>query len=185
MAEIWKSLKGIVEYGDSYEVSNLGNVRSIDRYVNSRHGQRFVKGIIMSPSDEKGGYKKVRLKDSSKAKNYRIHRLVALAFIMNPNEFPEVNHKDGNKHNNSVSNLEWSTRSENMNHAYKEGLAKGHNGGNNKNIVMINKDTDEIIRKYDSIKEASIDNEISLHAISMCLNGRSKTSGGYKWKFCD
>ncbi|QIW89817.1 HNH endonuclease [Bacillus phage Izhevsk] len=173
-------MKGIVEYGDSYEVSNLGNVRSIDRYVNSRHGQRFVKGITMSPSDEKGGYKKVRLKDSSKVKNYRVHRLIALAFLPNPNNLPEVNHKDGNKNNNSVENLEWSSRSDNVQHAFDNGLKTP----TVKKVDKIDIITGEVICTYESLKDASKDVGLKgTTGITKALKKETQSAGGFKWAY--
>lgn len=119
-------MSGIVEFGQHYEVSNFGRVRSVDRYVNGGHNnKRFCKGQILNLSREKGGYLKVRFKEKQIGRNYRVHILVAKAFIPNPENKLEVNHKDGDKHNNHVDNLEWSTRSENMKHAYDNGLLTG------------------------------------------------------------
>lgn len=114
--EIWKDIKG---YEGKYQVSNLGNVKSLKRFVNHWQGglrlvnERLLKSFI------KQGYMYV---DLGNRKQCRIHRLVAEAFITNVDNKPEVNHEDGNKLNNHVSNLEWATHSENMKHSYKTGL---------------------------------------------------------------
>ena len=110
MEEIWKPLKGIVKNGDNYEVSSMGRVRN------------KTKGNILVPNEQKTGYVAVTLYLSSKGKLHLIHRLVALAFIPNPEEKPQVNHKNGVKNDNELGNLEWVTRSENQNHAYSTGL---------------------------------------------------------------
>ena len=112
MKEMWKDIKG---YEGSYQVSNLGNVKSLNR--------RWVKKEeFLTQSLTKDGYCKVRLFNKSKGKTARVHRLVAEAFIPNSKNKPTVNHKDGNKLNNKVDNLEWLDRHEQLKHAYKLGL---------------------------------------------------------------
>lgn len=118
MTEIWKSVKG---YEELYEVSNLGNVRSLDRVIKSRHnGTTIRKGRVLIPFyEEKKGYYQVRLSKNGKNKTFRIHRLVALAFLENPFNCTDVNHKDEVKTNNKVDNLEWCTRKYNNNYGTK------------------------------------------------------------------
>lgn len=111
MNETWKSLKGIVENGDNYEVSTYGRVRN------------FITGRVLKPGSLRKGYQGVRLSKDGTTKNYTVHRLVALAFIPNPEGKPEVNHINGNeKNNNRVDNLEWVTSAENKRHAISTGL---------------------------------------------------------------
>lgn len=110
MEEIWKPLKGIVQNGDNYEVSSLGNIRNVR------------KGNILKLGYFRTGYVSVSLNQDSKAKKYSVHRLVALAFIPNPENKPQVNHKNGVKDDNRLVNLEWMTQSENQIHAYAQGL---------------------------------------------------------------
>lgn len=112
--EIWKSISG---YEGLYEVSNLGNVRSIDRVVQSRWGDCKIKGRTLKPGITKQGYFIVVLSKSGVMTALRKGRLVALAFIPNPENKPEVNHKKGIKTDDRVSALEWSTSSENIIHA--------------------------------------------------------------------
>jgi predicted DNA-binding protein YlxM (UPF0122 family) len=152
MQEIWKSLKGIVEYGDYYEVSNLGRVRSVDRRVNSRNGKRLVKGQILKQQVDKYGYMRVYCYLNGKGRNYQVHRLVALSFIPNLENKPQVNHKDGNKQNNHIDNLEWSTNKENMKHAFSIGLNEGIKGEENVNAKLTENDVVNIYNLYKTNK---------------------------------
>ena len=109
MQEIWKDIRGYEGY---YQVSNFGNVRSMDR-VDSYC--RNLKGRILKLSN--GIYKSVTLSINNVCKNYNVHRLVAEAFIPNPDNLPCINHKDEDKHNNNVNNLEWCTYGYNNNYS--------------------------------------------------------------------
>ncbi|QIW89920.1 HNH endonuclease [Bacillus phage Izhevsk] len=168
--ENWKSLKGIVENGDSYEVSNLGNVRSIDR-LDSRGCNR--KGKLMKPKTSKKGYIEVTLTKNNKGKTYKMHRLVALAFIPNIENKPEVNHKDGNKGNNKMGNLEWSTPLENISHAIKNGLSK-KSGEDNDNSTLTEVDVRKIREMYATkeyiLKEIADIYGVSFQHISAIVN---------------
>lgn len=114
--EIWKDIKG---YDGLYQVSNFGNVRSKDRQVvNHKSGStRICEGMLMTAWDSGNGYLVVRLNRQGKKKNHYIHRLVAAAFLENPDNKKCVNHIDFDRHNNNVSNLEWCTHKENVNHS--------------------------------------------------------------------
>ena len=115
MDELWKD---IPNYEGYYEVSSLGNFRAKDRYIDSRWGgKRLYHGKPLLTELMEDGYSRIVLMKDGKKKRYMTHRLVALAFIPNPNNLPQVNHLDGNRHNNVVSNLEWCTQSENEIHA--------------------------------------------------------------------
>lgn len=116
MVELWRYVKG---YEGKYIVSNLGNVMSIPHnYTDKLNREFIIDGRTLTKTDDGRGYDRVRLGD----KQYRIHRLVAEAFIPNPLNLSEVNHKDGNKKNNCVENLEWVTHQENIIHAVETGL---------------------------------------------------------------
>lgn len=184
MQEIWKSLKGIVEYGDYYEVSNLGRVKSVDRVVCCGNGFKRINGRMRKLKTEKNGYTSISLSYNGKSKTYKVHRLVALAFIHNPENKPEVNHKDGNKSNNLASNLEWVTVSENTQHAYDNGLAKGRNGETHHNSILKEEDVLEIIGLWESgkytKKEISKKFNISHMAVIRILNGDRWSYLGYK-----
>lgn len=123
MQEVWKPVVG---YEGLYEVSNMGEVRGLPRTVLTQKGwYQHVKGITLRQKNTKDGYKEVTLLKGSKPKSIRAHRVVAFAFLGAPSSPDlEVNHKDGNKQNNCVSNLEWVTSSENQKHAYRMGLQK-------------------------------------------------------------
>jgi hypothetical protein len=113
--EEWRS---IPNYEGIYEVSSLGRVRSIDRTTTTPDGRSWrTKGRILVQGKTKDGYKKIMLSKSNKVKSFLVHRLVAVCFIDNPEGKETVNHKDGDKSNNTPENLEWMSHKENMNHA--------------------------------------------------------------------
>lgn len=118
MEEQWKPITG---YEGLYEVSNLGNVRSLDRRTRAKNNSTMLrKGCILIPFyEEKKGYYQVTLNKDGKKKHHRVHRLVASAFLENPFNYTDVNHKDENKTNNHVDNLEWCTRKYNNNYGTK------------------------------------------------------------------
>jgi len=162
--EIWKDVVG---FEGMYEVSNFGNIKSCERItirVFKNHQSRLpVKEKILSPIfNKKNGYLRVSLS----AKLYQVHTIVAEAFLPNPEDKPTVNHIDLNKKNNSLSNLEWATRSEQTKHAYKMG-AMCQKLGKNNNAVKV-KDIEGNI--YDSIREAWNENKEKLN-----LHPRFKT----------
>lgn len=129
--EVWKDIKGFENY---YQVSDLGNVRSITRFIdNPLGGLKQLTGKPMNPYLNKKGYLLVTLRNQHR-KVAKIHRLVAKAFIPNPENKPEVNHKNGVKTDNSKDNLEWSTNRENIDHSWSTGLNKnyGENHANSK-----------------------------------------------------
>lgn len=121
MEEIWKDIEG---YEGLYQVSNLGRIKRCSRKnMDSKARQRTFKELILKENIDKSGYCYVNLYKNEK-KAYKIHRLVAQTFIPNIQKKPQVNHKDGNKKNNTVKNLEWVTREENIQHAYKNNLIR-------------------------------------------------------------
>ncbi len=171
--EIWKDVEGTI----LYEVSTYGNVRNKNT------------GRILKYTD-RGGYRFVGLMGLS-AKTKPIHRLVALAFIENPENKPHVNHKDKNRGNNHVDNLEWATAAENNKHK-SETLIQTTN--QNLEIYRLDKITEEILEKYESIMDAArwcfeqgfAKHEVSLRAeIGNCIKGINKTSGGFKWRLVE
>ena len=152
LAEEWKAVKG---YEGLYEVSNTGKVRSIDRVVIHKNGKATKrKGkelfFTISKMSAKGHQPRasVQLWKENKAKLIHVHRVVATAFIPNPENKPTVNHIDGNPLNNNVWNLEWATYSENQKHAYRTGLTKpvyGRLPGNHRRVIAYNPTTGEEI----------------------------------------
>ena len=181
MQEIWKDIEG---YEGTYQISSLGNIKSLPRKTNNQ----FYKGIYLKQTLYKG-YLKVQLSNHSKSKWFLVHRLVAMAFIPNPQNKPQVNHIDGNKSNNKVSNLEWVTGSENQIHSYHVlktiPSMKNHFGSSHvasKAIYQFSKKK-EFIKKWESIIEATNSLNICACNITDCAKGNRKTAGGFIWKY--
>ena len=122
--EIWKDIEN---YEGLYQISNLGNVRSLDRDITYVTGRvQRLHGMLLKHTKQADGYYTVGLYDiNHKVKTKTIHRLVAIHFLANPCDYPEVNHIDGNKANDAVTNLEWVTELQNIRHAYTTGLKHG------------------------------------------------------------
>ena len=149
MDEIWKDIEG---YEDDYQVSNLGRVKSLPKKCWNGKGYWFRDGRILIPIKSKKGYLNVWCRK----RIFKVHRLVANAFIPNPQNLPQVNHIDGDKTNNCVTNLEWVTDGENLLHAYrvlgrKQKAGKNHH---NSRAVLQLKDG-KIINSFDSLNEAT------------------------------
>lgn len=168
MEEIWKPIK---DYEGLYQVSNLGNVRSLNRKIKNRNLKEKIKKFDKT----KFGYLRVELNNNGKKKKYLVHRLVAQTFLDNPNNYPCVNHKDENKNNNIVSNLEWCDYLYNnlYNNKHKKNWVKVKQLDKNNNIINI----------FESITEASKKTNIIQCKISNCLHNRQKTAGGYYWQY--
>ena len=160
--EIWKEIK---EYEGLYEVSTLGNVKGL------------TSGKILKPS-YRGGYNAVGLSKNGKSITFPIHRLVALNFLDKIDNCNIVNHKNGNKYDNEVDNLEWTNTSGNTKHARDTGLISIQ-----QRLVSQYNLAGEFIREYKSVKEASEQTglpEINIYAV--CY-GSNKSSGGFNWKY--
>jgi len=122
MVEKWE---WVTSYEGTYKISNLGRIKSIDRIVIKSNGHKHpTKGYLLSKAIHPKGYEFVTLWKQGKGTGFLVHRLVAVAFIPNPMNLPEVNHKDTNKRNNIYSNLEWSTGRDNILHSVKSGTFK-------------------------------------------------------------
>ena len=180
MPEIWKDIVG---YEGLYQVSNLGNVKSL-HYRNKKIHH------ILSPRKHHTGYLMVSLTSNRKAKCFNVHRLVAIAFIPNPNDLPCVNHKDGNKHNNNVSNLEWVTHQQNTRHAIATGLLKnfsllGKTGSLHptSKVTLQYTKSGQFVRKWDCISDAAKAYGKDPCTIVNCCAGRAKSCAGYIWKY--
>ena len=167
MTEIWRSIKGY----SGYEVSNLGRVRSF------KFNKVRIKGLI---TNKLTGYITVYLHKHNKMKNIAVHRLVAMAFIPNPENKPQVNHIDGDKTNNKVDNLEWCTSSENQKHANRTGLRDYEYC---KKAVSQYSKTGEFIASYNSTLEAEKVTGVYHSHISRCCKGKSKIACGFVWKY--
>ena len=160
--EIWKKIKGF----ENYEISNEGQLKSL----------HFGKEIFRKSKPTKQGYVRFALCKKGKQFIFLAHRLVAEAFIKNPEKKPCVNHKDENKSNNNVSNLEWVTHSENNNFGTRGNrIAKALF----KKVCKID-ENGNIIQEFKSVNEASKESNLSASLISMICNG--KTNGNFKFK---
>lgn len=188
MEEIWKDIKN---YEDKYQVSNLGRIRSKNRILVYKNGRnRPQKEKIMTPYKARGYLGVVLYSDCSR-KSFLVHRLVADAFLPNTDNKEEVNHKNGNKYDNNVKNLEWVTHSENNLHCYRVLKRKlsclgkfGKEHPCSKIVARICIKTGEKTT-YNSMTEASKNNLINIKTISNCCCGRQKTGKGYKWEIID
>lgn len=192
MIEIWKDVRGFEE---SYQVSNLGNVRSKNRIVIYSNGRkRKYYGQPLKKQIATNGYEIVDFLRNKSSKKKLVHRLVAEAFIPNPNKLPEVNHLDEDKLNNNVSNLEWCSVKDNRNYGtrniraamsknYKL-IAEKNKIAQGKRVIQIDKNGN-IINSYLSIRDAERDTGFFRQAISACCNGKYQYAYGYSWKFED
>lgn len=186
--EVWKPVaeEGFEEF---YEVSNFGRIRSVDRVVESKRGPLNYKGRIISTSLNDDGYPSFNFCYAGKKKNVKVHQVVAKVFIPNPNNHPEVNHKDEVKTNNHVDNLEWCTREYNM--RYGTGLERMKNHPNQKKryteskvpIIGV-KINDESIMRFESISEAGR-NGFKRRNLWSALNGSDASHKGYVWCYED
>jgi len=188
--------KDILGYEGLYQISNTGEVKSL--YTN----------IIMKQKKNNRGYHQVKLFKDGKSKDYLVHRLVAEAFLENLNEdYNQVNHKDGNKSNNNVTNLEWCNQSQNIRHAFDNGLMKprygiipseetkrkmsesrkGHKAYYHKLVAQIDINTGEIIKIYNSTHDAA--KAIGCHHTSIsevCRHKKNRTTTcNYKWEYIE
>lgn len=165
MIEEWKDIKG---YESLYQVSNLGRIKSL----NYNHTK---KEKIMSLENNKSGYLRVALHLRKKQRHYLVHRLVAEAFIPNPNNYACINHKDENKQNNNIDNLEWCTHK--YNNCYGSKLLKSK-----KPINQYDKNGN-FLKSWSCSKEASNYLKIDSSTITKCCRGKKKTCGGYCWGY--
>lgn len=159
MKEIWKDIEG---YDGFYQVSNLGRVKSVK--------SKYLRKLNLTHD----GYCKINLSSNGETHWFRVHRLVAQAFIPNPENKPEVNHIDEDKTNNNVDNLEWVTRKENANHGTLYTRLSKING---KPVICVESGV-----TYDSISQCARLMNIQQSSISQMLSGKRKSAGGYTFK---
>ncbi len=189
MKEIWKDITG---YEGLYQISNTGIIRSHDRLIvippnpKSTYGFSYIKkGQIIKQITDKSGYMKVLLYDkNSNRKNAFVHKLVAIEFVDNTDNLPQINHKDENKSNNCVSNLEWCTAKYNTN--YGTGIKRRsekqiYNNNRVKAVAKIG-DNGEIIEEYISMRNAARVNKLPQSNIFKSCNNNIKC-GGYLWRY--
>ena len=177
--EIWKDVVGYEGY---YQVSNFGNIRSVDRviYSDKLHigTKRELKGKMLKPYVNSHGYLALTLTKNGNEKLLRVHRIVAEAFIKNPNNYDQVNHIDGDKTNNKIENLEWCNNQYNVNHAYKNGLANHYTKSVKQYDLKGN-----YIKTFESIIKASEAVNGQHTNITKCAKGCINSAYGYKWRY--
>ena len=165
MKEIWKPIK---DFEEKYAISNYGKIKNIKT------------NKILKEKKNKRGYLYIGLFKNKKQYAFRINRLVAQAFIPNPNNYPQVNHKDENKLNNCVNNLEWCTAKYNANYGNRNKKLKGYFPS----VKIIQYDLqNNFIKEWESMKIASKKLNICRTNISECCRNLRKTAGGYIWKY--
>ena len=164
MEEIWKDIKGYEGY---YQISNMGNVKSLERTVTKSNGVvQIRKERIMNKRESTDGYYIAKLNVNNHSKSIAIHRLVAQHFIPNPDNLPEVNHIDTNRKNNRVDNLEWCTHKDNVRYSADKGHYRnnkfGSNNGRARRVSLYNSDH-QLIDSFDYIGDCArymIDNQM-------------------------
>ena len=198
--EIWKDIKG---YEGLYQVSNLGRIKSLERKSKTKGNVEYIKKEKVLKERFSHGYVSVILYKNGTKKNFRVHRLVAKAFLVNPKNLPQINHINFNRSDNRIENLEWVTAKENIQHNFKNGNVEkiiknaksvGKRYGGNKNVTtkaklrlskkvyQIDKNTGQIIKVWDSAKDVERILKIPNTNISRCCLKKCMTAGGYIWK---
>jgi hypothetical protein len=186
MEEIWKD---IPNYKGLYQASSLGRIKSLARTVNSSHGStQFINERIRKYVFTPLGYYRILLLKCKVRKIYFVHRLVAITFIENPDNKPQINHKDGNKLNNNVDNLEWCTQKENSIHAWSNGLQKPYirekYKTNTRSRKVLQFDMNgNFIKKYNCLTEAAECAKTTTYSITMVANNKRKHANKFKWIF--
>lgn len=185
MQEVWKDIAG---YEGLYQASSMGRIRRL-RFINNYVDKRKITIVKAYPINS--GYLKIMFHKDGGYENKLVHRIIAETFIPNPKGLDQVNHKDGNKHNNNADNLEWCTQSENMRHAVNMGLftafSLGKYGADNPKAIpveMLDKNTGELLKRFGSLIDAAhfLGKEKSGHIVS-CCKGKLKSAYGYRWRY--
>jgi len=166
--EVWKD---IPEWEGLYQASTFGRIKSLDRFIAVGRWKSSILKLIIGNR----GYYKVILANKSIKKTYDIHKLIALTFIINPHNYPCINHKNGIKTDNKLENLEWCSYSQNTIHAYKNGLNK--KGELHYKAKITEKQAIDIITKYQSkkytFKMLGIEYGVHLSTIAYIINGKN------------
>lgn len=161
-AEFWRDIKN---YEGLYEVSDKGKIKSL-----KRGKEKILKTWKSGGDNKEDRYEEVALWKNSKREKHYVHRLVAQEFLSNPDNLPEINHKDENKRNNCVSNLEYCSRQYNMEYSKSKKVSQYDLNG-------------KLIKTFKSVRQASRELGASPGYISKCCNGTAKTCGGFVWKY--
>ena len=181
--EIWKDIIG---YEGLYQISNCGNVKSLLFGPKNRNTTKH-KPQLLKQSLSSTGYSHVQLYKDGISKTINVHRMVAIAFLPNPDGKPEINHIDANRSNNNVNNLEWVTHIDNLKHAVKLGnrrppSPKGSTKGRTHKYSIIQYSLNgEFIKRWECVKDISTAMDLNENPIFSCLNNHCETSYGYIW----
>lgn len=189
-AQVLKFWKPVMGYEGLYEISNYGELKSLDKWVDIGLGRRqFVKGKIRTAAKASNGYRMTTLSKEGINKTVTIHSLVAMHFIKNPWKKPIVNHRNTIKTDNYIGNLEWATYSENILHAYKYKLRRAPSAGKygkdhhrSRAIIQLTL-TGENIREWDSISDAARELGIRGNGVQAVCAGKEKVFKGFIWKY--
>jgi hypothetical protein len=174
MGESWRDIVG---YEGFYQISNLGNVKSLSRHRVVGFADYKSKEKIIKQSTNNGGYKYVWLHKNGKRKIYKIHRLVAMAFLKNPLNYRCINHKDENRQNNIVENLEWCNHSYNNSYGTRIDKFREKVG---KPVLQYTKDG-VFIKEWCCTRVA--ERSLCIRNIYACCNGKRKSVGGFVWRY--
>ena len=184
MEEVWKAIPGYEGY---YEISNTGKVRSLTRVIMRSDGKKLpIIGKELKQYIGKDGYYKVRLCKDGVMTNFPVHRLVALTFISNPDKLPCVNHKNENRLNNNIDNLEWCTYEYNNNYGTRnEKISQTMSQVKEHPVIMCDKITHEPIKEFSSITVAAkeLGSPNSYTGIYRVIKGERKSALNYWWKY--
>lgn len=168
MKEIWKDVEG---YENLYQVSNLGRVKALG------NGICNSKEKILKAAKDAGGYLRIALSKYGKKKFYMVHRLVASAFIPNPYSLPQVNHRDEDKTNNTIQNLEWCSAKYNSNYGTRTQRISDFFS---KSVICV-----ETGKIYHSLMQIEREMGFSCSNLSNVCNGKRKTCGGFHWRYTE
>ena len=179
MSEVWKDIEG---YEGIYEVSDLGRVRSLPRMLTDSKGRRHPVPMKILKMHDRKGYDSVTLQDMGRKTIMSVHRLVAMAFIPNPDNLPVINHRDENPKNNQVSNLEWCDISYNTRYGTGVERAQAKHVYHRKAVEQLTKDGQHVAT-FKGVKEAARATGADASVIVKVCKGRNETAGGYRWKY--
>lgn len=187
MISIQPKWKDIIGYENEYQINQFGEIRTL------KDSPKLKKYNVLKPQiNKRNGYVYQMLYKNGKEKLLRVHRLVAMAFLPNPNNLPQVNHKDGNKQNNSVDNLEWCEQSYNMKHAFKTGLEKPSEKQkaavrktNEKKRKRVVRTMGDEKNEYESATVAARKNNVGISTICRYCNKKRMPKDGASWQYIE
>ena len=175
-----EEFRPIVGYEGLYEISSTGKVKSCERMIRLKNRYKKIEEHFIAQKDDTNGYLVVNLWKNNKLTHFKVHRLVAIAFIPNPLNLRDVNHIDENNYNNNASNLEWISHRDNLNYGSRNERA---NATRSKEVSQYDKTTQTLLATYKNAYIAESITGVSESNISACCLNKRKSAGGYIWKF--